>query len=54
LKDLKDAGAQINLVQIYSATRPTAHIECSHLPLKSLSRIAQRVKSETGLKAEVF
>ncbi|HWD20701.1 MAG TPA: radical SAM protein [Verrucomicrobiae bacterium] len=54
LKDLKDAGAQISLVQIYSATRPTAHMECTHLPLKTLSRIAQRVKLETGLKAEVF
>ena len=34
LKELKEAGAQIPLVQIYSATRPTAHSECGHLPLR--------------------
>ena len=50
----KDAGAQIPLVQIYSATRPTPHSECGHLPLKTLSRIARRVREVTGLKAEVF
>jgi len=54
LKELKDAGAQISLVQIYSATRPTPHSECGHLPLKTLSRIAQRVREGAGLKAEVF
>src|SRR5439155_1296048 len=30
LKELKDAGAQISLVQIYSATRPTPHSDCGH------------------------
>jgi len=54
LLDLKTAGAQIPLVQIYSATRPTAHSECGHLPLRSLSRIAQTVKKVTGLQVEVF
>jgi len=54
LKELKDAGAQIPLVQIYSATRPTPHSECGHLPLKTLSAIARRVREVTGLKAEVF
>jgi len=54
LKELKENGAQIALVQIYSATRPTPHSECGHLPLKSLSRIAQAVRDATGLKAEVF
>lgn len=54
LKELKDAGAQIPLVQIYSATRPTPHSECGHLPLRSLSRIAQQVRAVTGLKVEVF
>jgi len=54
LKELKDAGAQIPLVQIYSATRPTPHSECGHLPLKVLSSIARRVRDVTGLKAEVF
>ena len=54
LADLKDAGAKIQLVQIYSATRPTPHSECGHLKLKRLSRIAQRVREKTGLQAEVF
>jgi wyosine [tRNA(Phe)-imidazoG37] synthetase (radical SAM superfamily) len=54
LRELKDKGAQISLVQIYSATRPTPHSECAHLPLKSLSRIAQTVRRATGLRAEVF
>jgi wyosine [tRNA(Phe)-imidazoG37] synthetase (radical SAM superfamily) len=51
---LKEAGAQISLVQLYSATRPTPHSECGHLPLRTLSHIAQRVREATGLKAEVY
>ena len=51
---LREAGAQIPLVQIYSATRPTAHPEVSHLPLRLLSRIAQRVREVAGLPTEVF
>jgi wyosine [tRNA(Phe)-imidazoG37] synthetase (radical SAM superfamily) len=54
LNELKNAHAQISLVQIYSATRPSAHPENGHMPLKSLCRICQRIKSSTGLKAEVF
>ncbi|MGD0814923.1 MAG: hypothetical protein ABSA83_15060 [Verrucomicrobiota bacterium] len=54
LRDLKRGGAQISLVQIYSATRPMAHDYCGHLPLKEMSRIRQRIKAETGLRAEVF
>ena len=54
LKQLKQAGAQISLVQIYSATRPMARMGCSHLPLKSLSQIAQTVRQVAGLHAEVF
>jgi wyosine [tRNA(Phe)-imidazoG37] synthetase (radical SAM superfamily) len=54
LSDLKKAGARISLVQIYSATRPMAYPHCGHLPLKKLSQIRQRIKAETGLKAEVF
>jgi hypothetical protein len=44
----------ISLVQIYSATRPTAQSDCVHMPLKGLACICQRIKSETGLIAEVF
>jgi len=54
LKELKADGAQISLVQIYSAARPMSHAECGHLPLKTLSQIAQNVRQATGLKAEVF
>jgi len=54
LKELKAAGADIPLVQIYSATRPMFHAECGHLPLKTLSHIAHTVRQASGLKAEVF
>lgn len=54
LRELKEAGAEISLVQIYSATRPMARVGCSHLPLKELSLIAQTVRRTTGLRAEVF
>ncbi len=54
LKELKSDGAQISLVQIYSANRPMSHNECGHLPLKTLSQIAQVVRQVSGLKAEVF
>jgi len=54
LLELKLAGADISLVQIYSATRPSASSDCSHLPLKALSRIAHTVRQTTGLNAEVF
>ncbi len=54
LAELKNAGADISLVQIYSANRPSPNSESGHLPLKVLSRIAQTVRSATGLKAEVF
>jgi wyosine [tRNA(Phe)-imidazoG37] synthetase (radical SAM superfamily) len=54
LRELKEAGAQIPLVQIYSATRPTAQSECAHLPLRTLFHIAQRVREAAGLRAEVF
>lgn len=54
LRELKRAGAQISLVQIYSATRPMARAGCSHLPLRTLSEIAQTVRRVSGLRAEVF
>ena len=54
LRELREAGAHISLVQIYSATRPTTRPECGHLPLKTLSHIAQSVRQIAGLKAEVF
>jgi wyosine [tRNA(Phe)-imidazoG37] synthetase (radical SAM superfamily) len=54
LRELKAAGTQISLVQIYSANRPTPHSECAHLPLRSLSEIAKIVRARTGLRTEVF
>jgi wyosine [tRNA(Phe)-imidazoG37] synthetase (radical SAM superfamily) len=56
LKELKDGGAMISLVQIYSAARPMARGQghCGHLPLQNLSAIARTIRSLTGLRAEVF
>ena len=54
LLELKNAGADISLVQIYSANRPSPNSQSGHLPLKVLSRIAQTVRQMAGLKAEVF
>jgi wyosine [tRNA(Phe)-imidazoG37] synthetase (radical SAM superfamily) len=54
LLELKDGGALISLVQVYSAGRPSANTGCSHLPLRSLSRIAHQVRKATGLPVEVF
>ncbi len=54
LKELKAGGAQISLVQIYSAARPGVHSEWGHLPLRVLSQIAQTVRQVAGLRAEVF
>jgi wyosine [tRNA(Phe)-imidazoG37] synthetase (radical SAM superfamily) len=54
LKELKAGGAQISLVQIYSAARPGVNSEWGHLPLRVLSQIAQTVRQTTGLRAEVF
>ncbi len=55
LQELKAAGAQIALVQIYSAHRPPQRGDfCGHLPLRTLSHIARRVREVTGLRAEVF
>ena len=54
LKELKAGGAQISLVQIYSAARPGVHSEWGHLPLRVLSQISQTVRQIAGLRAEVF
>jgi wyosine [tRNA(Phe)-imidazoG37] synthetase (radical SAM superfamily) len=54
LLELKNAGAQISLVQIYSVSRPPARAGCAHLTLKDLSAIARNVRKITSLRAEVF
>ena len=42
------------VVQIHSGSRPPAHLECGHLPLKTLSHIALVARRATGLNVEVF
>lgn len=54
LKELKAGGAQISLVQVYSAARPGMHAEWGHLPLRVLSQIAHSVRHTAGLRTEVF
>ena len=54
LKELKAGGADISMVQIYSAARPGVNAEWGHLPLRVLSQIAQSVRQTAGLRAEVF
>jgi len=54
LQDLKESGAQIPLVQVYSAHRLPVDPRSAHLPLKTLSSIARRVRQRTSLRAEVF
>lgn len=54
LQELKQMGAQIASVQIYSAHRPAHRIDCGHLPLAALAKIARKVRAQTGLRAEVF
>lgn len=54
LQELIAGGAQIAMVQVYSAHRPAQNPNCCHLPLSNLSAIARRVREKTGLRAEVF
>lgn len=54
LSELKEQGARIGMIQVYSALRPTMQPDCGHLSLKALSRIAQAVRAGTGLPVEVF
>lgn len=51
---LREAGARISLVQVYSATRSLHSSRCRHLSLRALSEIAGRVHQLTGLPVEVF
>ena len=54
LQELVAGGAQISMVQIYSAHRQAQNPGCQHLPLSSLSHIARRVREQTRLRAEVY
>ncbi len=54
LHELKDGGAMISQVQVFSAARPGRQPDCGHIPLHSLTRICRQIKTETGLNAEAF
>jgi len=54
LRELKEAGANIPLVQIYSANRPSPKGHCRHLDLRELSAIARLIRKTAGFNAEVF
>ena len=55
LDELSRQGAKIQVVQIYSATRPLGQLQqCEHLSLRRLSQIAQAVRIKTGLNVEIF
>lgn len=54
LLELKLHGAQLALVQICSATRYPHRQGCGHLPLKTLSTIARRVREVAKIPVEVF
>jgi len=54
VEDLRRRGARIQLVQVYSATRPAAGGRCGHATLAELSSIARRVREITGIPASVF
>lgn len=54
LRELREAGAQIELVQVYSAHRPAHRPACTHLAVETLCEIAQRVRKVARLRAEVF
>lgn len=54
LRALKEAGAQIPLVQIYSDANASAAASRTALPLRTLFDIARHVRTVSGLPVEVF
>lgn len=54
LRQLKESGVVIPMVQVFSAGPTAFETGCSYLPLRSLSHIVHRIKTEAGLRAEVF
>lgn len=51
---LSREGARIQLVQVYSASRPPVDLRCSHATLAELSGIARRVREVAGMTTAVF
>jgi wyosine [tRNA(Phe)-imidazoG37] synthetase (radical SAM superfamily) len=54
LRELKESGVTIPMVQVFSAGPTAQDTGCAYLPLRGLSQIAHRIRSETGIDAEVF
>ncbi len=54
LGEMREHGAMLQRVQIYSVAKGAGSSEVSHLPLGSLSEIARQVRREVGVDAEVF
>ncbi|MFM7100391.1 MAG: hypothetical protein ACKO3N_04405, partial [Verrucomicrobiota bacterium] len=54
LAQLRQAGARIDFVQVYSAHRPPVLHTCTHAALSELSALARRVRDLAGIPAGVF
>ncbi len=54
LKAMKDDGAKIPLVQVYSESGPNTEAPRNPLPLRTLFDIARHVRTVSGLTVEVF
>lgn len=52
--ELRRAGARIDFVQVYSATRPSATGRACHAGLSELSNVARWVREAGGATAQVF
>lgn len=54
VSQLRKDGVQIDFVQVYSATRPSASGRASHAGLSELSHVARVVRDVGGVAARVF
>lgn len=54
LIEIKEAGANIAFVQVYSIVRGAAYPGCARLALNQLSSIARQVRDTTELRVEVY
>lgn len=54
LRSIKEAGAQVPLVHIYTESAPGARPPRTALPLRTLFQIAREVRTTSGLPVEVF
>ena len=54
LAELKEGGAHISIVQIYSATRPATHPECGHLRSRPWPLSARGSKRRSDCRPRCF